>query len=161
MRYDEGTTVEWEVAWFPFDGGDKARVFTDEEKARALFETCQAEGSAPMLSRREITATPWQTVENPTLDAIRQQHAGKEVRDFGMFTDAEMDHLQAEHEAIERYTARHDREMAQSTAASQRVQATAETCWCGGEVGPRVPGDARGLGCVEDINHAPKHDTTP
>lgn len=27
-------------------------------------------------------------------------------------------------------------------------------CWCGGEVGPRDPGDANGLGCLEDINHA-------
>jgi hypothetical protein len=26
-------------------------------------------------------------------------------------------------------------------------------CWCGGEVGPREPGDAHGLGCLSDIYH--------
>jgi len=26
-------------------------------------------------------------------------------------------------------------------------------CWCGGEVGPREPGDSQGLGCLEDIYH--------
>jgi hypothetical protein len=26
-------------------------------------------------------------------------------------------------------------------------------CWCGGEVGPREPGDANGLGCLENIYH--------
>lgn len=26
-------------------------------------------------------------------------------------------------------------------------------CWCGGEVGPRVPGDDDGLGCFDDIHH--------
>lgn len=26
-------------------------------------------------------------------------------------------------------------------------------CWCGGKVGPREPGDANGLGCLEDIHH--------
>ena len=32
-------------------------------------------------------------------------------------------------------------------------QTPAPRCWCGGEVGPRVPGDARGLGCLEDLHH--------
>jgi hypothetical protein len=27
------------------------------------------------------------------------------------------------------------------------------TCWCGGQVGPRVPGDHDGLGCLENITH--------
>lgn len=27
------------------------------------------------------------------------------------------------------------------------------SCWCGGDVGPRVPGDADGLGCLEDVRH--------
>lgn len=26
-------------------------------------------------------------------------------------------------------------------------------CWCGGEVGTQIPGDADGLGCLEDIYH--------
>jgi hypothetical protein len=26
-------------------------------------------------------------------------------------------------------------------------------CWCGGEVGPRVPGDAEGIGCLTNIHH--------
>lgn len=26
-------------------------------------------------------------------------------------------------------------------------------CWCGGEVGPRDPGDGIGLGCLEVIEH--------
>lgn len=26
-------------------------------------------------------------------------------------------------------------------------------CWCGGEVGPREPGDANGLGCLKNIHH--------
>ena len=26
-------------------------------------------------------------------------------------------------------------------------------CWCGGPVGPREPGDSRGLGCLENIMH--------
>lgn len=26
-------------------------------------------------------------------------------------------------------------------------------CWCGGEVGPRTPGDVAGLGCLADITH--------
>lgn len=26
-------------------------------------------------------------------------------------------------------------------------------CWCGGDVGRRVPGDRDGLGCLENINH--------
>jgi hypothetical protein len=29
----------------------------------------------------------------------------------------------------------------------------AKRCWCGGEVGPRSPGDFDGLGCVENITH--------
>lgn len=28
-----------------------------------------------------------------------------------------------------------------------------EYCWCGGEVGPREPGDENGVGCLEDIWH--------
>lgn len=28
-----------------------------------------------------------------------------------------------------------------------------ETCWCGGQVGEREPGDPHGLGCLEDIHH--------
>lgn len=28
-----------------------------------------------------------------------------------------------------------------------------ETCWCGGSVGPREPGDERGLGCAANITH--------
>lgn len=27
------------------------------------------------------------------------------------------------------------------------------TCWCGGHRGPRIPADADGWGCLEDINH--------
>lgn len=26
-------------------------------------------------------------------------------------------------------------------------------CWCGGDVGPRIPGDAWGFGCLSDITH--------
>lgn len=26
-------------------------------------------------------------------------------------------------------------------------------CWCGGEVGPRTPGDDDGLGCLEHLSH--------
>ncbi len=26
-------------------------------------------------------------------------------------------------------------------------------CWCGGRVGPREPGDSRGLGCLSNIMH--------
>lgn len=26
-------------------------------------------------------------------------------------------------------------------------------CWCGGEIGPRAPGDKDGLGCLENIWH--------
>jgi hypothetical protein len=26
-------------------------------------------------------------------------------------------------------------------------------CWCGGQRGPRVPADADGWGCLDDINH--------
>lgn len=28
-----------------------------------------------------------------------------------------------------------------------------EFCWCGGEVGARVPGDHLGLGCLANITH--------
>lgn len=28
-----------------------------------------------------------------------------------------------------------------------------KTCWCGGDVGPREPGDADGVGCLADITH--------
>lgn len=30
---------------------------------------------------------------------------------------------------------------------------SSERCWCGGDVGPRVPGDADGDGCLEDVTH--------
>lgn len=31
--------------------------------------------------------------------------------------------------------------------------AQGKTCWCGGEVGEREPGDENGLGCLDDIFH--------
>jgi hypothetical protein len=34
-------------------------------------------------------------------------------------------------------------------------------CWCGGEVGPREPGDANGLGCLENIHHVWAFQQTP
>lgn len=38
--------------------------------------------------------------------------------------------------------------------AEERYGDGPKTCSCGGEIGPRVPGDADGLGCLDDINHA-------
>lgn len=32
-------------------------------------------------------------------------------------------------------------------------EGTLPPCWCGGNVGPREPGDALGLGCLTDITH--------
>lgn len=34
------------------------------------------------------------------------------------------------------------------------VELDVERCECGGLIGPRDPGDERGLGCLEDINHS-------
>jgi hypothetical protein len=42
--------------------------------------------------------------------------------------------------------------------ALRRVQG--EVCWCGGAVGPRVPGDPRGMGCLDDITHGPDDERT-
>jgi hypothetical protein len=35
----------------------------------------------------------------------------------------------------------------------EQAAALMERCWCGGEVGPRVPGDELGLGCLANIMH--------
>jgi hypothetical protein len=31
--------------------------------------------------------------------------------------------------------------------------ATIPKCWCGGDVGNRIPGDEKGLGCLKNIYH--------
>jgi hypothetical protein len=43
----------------------------------------------------------------------------------------------------------------QASMASYRVSGpvASRVCWCGGQVGPREPGDADGLGCLENIYH--------
>jgi hypothetical protein len=37
---------------------------------------------------------------------------------------------------------------------SEHAAEKAARCWCGGERGPRVPADADGWGCLENIGHA-------
>jgi hypothetical protein len=35
----------------------------------------------------------------------------------------------------------------------QNLIASIPKCWCGGDIGNRVPGDEKGLGCLENIYH--------
>jgi len=35
----------------------------------------------------------------------------------------------------------------------EEAMAAGAHCWCGGQVGPREPGDEDGLGCLDNINH--------
>lgn len=44
------------------------------------------------------------------------------------------------------------RRIARAEARVTRLNNPAR-CWCGGEVGPRIPGDSRGLGCLENVMH--------
>jgi hypothetical protein len=46
-----------------------------------------------------------------------------------------------------------DRTAKATRPADLKLLATGHTCWCGGQVGHRVPGDRDGLGCLEDIHH--------
>ena len=39
------------------------------------------------------------------------------------------------------------------TNDSKQDIATEYACWCGGEVGPRIPGDEQGMGCQANIMH--------
>lgn len=43
--------------------------------------------------------------------------------------------------------------MLSTDEAQALVRARGEKCWCGGEVGPRAPGDKDGLGCYNNIWH--------
>ena len=61
--YEDGETVEWEVAWFPPDS-DKTMTTTEEAKAWRKYETERENGSNPIISKRTVVATPWSIVAN-------------------------------------------------------------------------------------------------
>lgn len=44
-------------------------------------------------------------------------------------------------------------EQARAEVALQQLGDGPHHCWCGGEIGPRTPGDEHGLGCLSDIWH--------
>ncbi len=50
-------------------------------------------------------------------------------------------------------------ESALAPAGAPTAPTAAPRCWCGGQIGPRLPGDPDGLGCLTNILHA--HDTPP
>lgn len=39
------------------------------------------------------------------------------------------------------------------TWTGSRISHCRSCCWCGGQVGARVPGDFRGVGCLDNISH--------
>lgn len=56
---ESDVTIEWEVAWFPPDSPDQSRTYTDEERARKVYEAARARGHHPILSRRTVTVSEW------------------------------------------------------------------------------------------------------
>lgn len=64
-------------------------------------------------------------------------------------TQEARDFFAAEWESLSEQT----KDIWRSRADALIAALTGPRCWCGGEVGPRVPGDASGLGCLENINH--------
>lgn len=60
----DAPTYEWEVAWFPPDGPDQCRVFQSEGRARDRYAVARELGHNPIMSRRTITVSEWQIVEN-------------------------------------------------------------------------------------------------
>lgn len=63
-------TVEWEVAWFPHNRGDQTRTMVSETEARRLFRRMKTAGYAPILSKRTVTVTAWEIVENSVSSTI-------------------------------------------------------------------------------------------
>jgi hypothetical protein len=56
--------VQWQVTWFPADRPDAHKTYVEEGTARARFAAEIEQGTSPILSKRDILTTPWETVEN-------------------------------------------------------------------------------------------------
>lgn len=80
-------------------------------------------------------------------------HRIRQLAPDGDLSDGKVGELQRLGEAAQR-AAQNPRSWLDGTTLMRRlIEIAARRCWCGGDVGQREPGDALGLGCLDDITH--------
>lgn len=64
---------QWQVVWFPPDRRDATYTTSQESVARAKYNAMRDAGYAPILNKRTLYVSEWETIANDTFDEARKR----------------------------------------------------------------------------------------